>query len=772
VADVVDSSAVTEPPTGVGTTDPPVADALAGRRVLLTGATGFVGEALLERLLHDLPDTSVVVIARPRGETTAEQRVAALLDGPAFGRLRDRIGVEATHALLGTRLEVLSGDLAAVPDLPSDLDVVIHCAGEVSFDPAIDEGFATNVQGALNLLAAIDASGSQPHYVHVSTAYVAGVAQGVVPEGRLDHDIDWRAEQAAAALVRDRLEADSRSAERLAELVEQATRTHGAEGPTAIARQAETLRREWLDTQLVDAGRQRAHSLGWTDCYTFTKAMAERAVEQTAAHRPVTVVRPSIIESALEQPFPGWIEGFKMAEPIILAYGRGDFPDFPGLPDGIIDIIPVDLVVSATLVAAARLPRPGEPAYYTICSGARNPLTFHRLYELVRGYFVDHPLITADRGAIPAAVWSWPGTPRVATLLGAGERLARGADRVLTALPRSPRTRSWARSLDRQTRKLQFMRRYFDLYRPYADAGLRYSDDRTLALHRALDPGDVATWGFDVSTLDWHHYLVEVHVPTVVEPLRGYTAIRLPPPEPQRHVADGGSGVVAVFDMDGTVLDTNVVSAYLGLRLPELGTVARGRELAGVAAALPGWLRSERRDRGEFLRAVYRRYEGADLADLERLVDEEITPALLGRTLPGAVRAAREHRAAGHRVVLVTGAIRPLTRPVAPLFDEISAAELQVDASGRCTGLLADSPLVGESRAAWLKARARAEGWDLSASYAYADSVSDLPLLRAVGHPVAVDPDVSLSRVARRQKWPVEVWQHGRHKRAAAGAPA
>ena len=87
----------------------------------------------------------------------------------------------------------------------------------MSIDPAIDEGFATNVQGALNLLAAIDASGSRPHYVHVSTAYVAGVAQGGVPEGRLDHDIDWRVEQAAARLVRDRLEAAEQTAALLAE---------------------------------------------------------------------------------------------------------------------------------------------------------------------------------------------------------------------------------------------------------------------------------------------------------------------------------------------------------------------------------------------------------------------------------------------------------------------------------------------------------------------------------------------------------------------------
>jgi HAD superfamily hydrolase (TIGR01490 family) len=219
--------------------------------------------------------------------------------------------------------------------------------------------------------------------------------------------------------------------------------------------------------------------------------------------------------------------------------------------------------------------------------------------------------------------------------------------------------------------------------------------------------------------------------------------------------------VVAVFDMDGTLLPSNVVESYLWLRLPELSGGARTREVVDVARALPRWLLTERRDRGAFLRSVYRRYEGADYEQLSRIVDEHVTDIVLGRLSAAATRAIREHRAAGHHTVLVTGAITPLTRPVAALFDEVVAAELAVGADGRCTGFLAAPPLVGESRAAWIRHRAAAEGWDLAASYAYADSASDLPMLRAVGHPVAVDPDIALSRIARRHRWPVEDW-HGR----------
>lgn len=741
-------------------TNPPISAALAGRRILITGSTGFVGEALLERVLFDLPDTRVVLLVRPRDGVTAEDRVANLLRGAAFSRLRARDGDAAVDGLVGDRIAVLAGDLDDIPALPDDLDVVVHCAGEVSFDPPIDEGFATNLHGTLNLLAAIDATKSTPHYVHVSTAYVAGRQQGHIREGRLAHNVDWRYEAELALQLRDRVELDSRTAQRLAEFSNEAERQHDVTGASSVAAEAEKRRAAWVAKALVDAGRERGRSLGWTDCYTFTKAMAERAVEDTAAHLPVTVLRPSIIESALEQPFPGWIQGFKMAEPIILAFGRGDLPEFPAIPDGVLDVIPVDLVVNATLAAAAQMPEPGRPAYYTICSGARNPLRFGLLYELVREYFVEHPMVQRDRGEVKVPQWNWPGSARVGQLIRLAERAQRSADRVVTAMPRSNRTRGWAKSLDRQRGRIDFLRRYFDLYQPYTEAELHFTDNATFALHNALHPDDAERFGFDATVIDWRHYLQDVHVPAVVTPMTTLQALRGPRPEPTRTIHTGRSDVVAVFDMDGTLLSSNVVEAYLALRLPELGLPAKAREVGEVARALPRWLATERRDRSAFLRMVYRRYEGASIAELDRIVDEHLTAPVLTKLAPAAVRAIREHRHAGHRLVLVTGAITPLTRPIAPLFDEIVAADLAVDSSGRCTGLLQRPPLVGESRASWLRHRAAQAGWDLAASYAYADSASDLPLLRAVGNPVAIDPDVVLSRVARKERWPVEIW-HG-----------
>ena len=749
---------------------------LAGVHVLLTGATGFVGEALLERLLSDLPQTRVTVVVRGRADEPAVARVRALLTGPAFAALRARDGDAAVAALLGDRLQVVEGELGGrLGALPGDVEVVVHCAGEVSFDPPIDEGFRTNVAGTLALLEAVRATGARPHVVHVSTAYVAGLRSGWVPEARHPHTVDWRTEAAAARLLGERADADSRDPDVLARLLADARRARGAAGPQEVAVEAERLRRREVRNRLVEAGRQRAQSLGWADCYTLTKALAERAVEEVCADWgvPLSIVRPSIIESALVRPAPGWIEGFKMAEPVILAYGQGLLPDFPAAPDAAIDVVPVDVVVGALVCAAAAPPPVAEPAWYQVGSSARNPLRFRDLYAHVRTYFSAHPLPQRGRGTHAVPEWDFAGETRLDRRLRFAERGHRLADRALEVLPPASAVRAAAGRLERVERRLRTVRRLSDLYRAYTQAELVYADDNTLALHRALAPQDRALFGCDVADVDWRHYLVDLHCPAVTGLLRWSAAVPARPRPARRTPVPGAPGqVVAAFDMDGTLLPSTVVEALAWVRLADAPRGRWPRELVRLAADLPRLLAAERHSRATVVRTVTERYAGADVLALAELVDERVGAEVLSRLSSAAVRAVREHRAAGHRTVLVTGALDVFTRPLAPLFDEVRAARLAVAPDGRATGGLAEPPVVGESRAAWLARRAHDEGWDLTASAAYADSLSDLPMLRAVGAPVAVDPDVALARVARRERWPVVHWASpsGRGRFALAGA--
>ncbi len=742
-----------------------VGERLAGQHVLVTGVTGFVGEALLHLMLSEVPDVRTSVLVRPKGSTSGADRTAKLLEKPIFAGIVEAAG--GVESLMAARITVIEGDLADVPDLPTDLDAVVHCAGDVSFDPPVDEGFTTNVVGTRDLLDRIDQArgegGRDIHYVHISTAYVAGRRRGHIPEGSVDHEVDLDAELEWGLGQRRLVEARSRDVDILGKERKKAEREHGRAGMLTAARATEAARKKWVKDELVRIGTERARSLGWTDCYTFTKALGERVVERWAAtpHR-ASIVRPSIIESALERPHPGWIEGFKMAEPLILAYGRGELPEFPAAGDTTIDIVPVDHVVSAIVAVLAHPPEPGDVQYFHVSSGDRRPLTFRFLYDTVRGYFDTHPFTSGDRGAARLPDWRFPGARSVERLLSTSEKAWKVADYVVGHSPRSDRTRDLARKLHQQGRRLEFLRRYLDLYLEYATAELRFSDKQTMALFESLSPEDRATFAFDTSVIDWHHYLAEVHCPAVTAPVRRLDELRALRKKPVatglRGIGSTGEGVAAFFDMDGTLLSSNVIETYLWVRLRELDGGQRLAELGRIASKVPNLVQAERRQRSEFLRAIYREYEGARLADLDAIADEHLASHILSRLSPDAVRRIREHRAAGHHTVLITGAIRPLTRPLRPLFDHIEAADLAVDGRGVCTGFLAASPLVGESRAAWMRSYGAEHGIDMKASYAYADSHSDLPLLEAVGNPVAVRPDVPLYRHARRSHWDVVDW--------------
>ena len=101
---------------------------------------------------------------------------------------------------------------------------------------------------------------------------------------------------------------------------------------------------------------------------------------------------------------------------------------------------------------------------------------------------------------------------------------------------------------------------------------------------------------------------------------------------------------------------------------------------------------------------------------------------------------------------------RVIKEAVEKLFDVIVAAELATDAQGTCTGFLTGPPMVGESRSAWLRHYAQLHGIDLAQSFAYADSHVDLPMLRTVSYPVAVNPDIGLQRAARQAGWSTVEW--------------
>src|SRR5699024_9658482 len=169
---------------------------------------------------------------------------------PCFEVWRNSVGAAEADKQAAERITVIEGDLGDVPELPSDIDVVVHSASTVSFDPPIDEAFAANVDGPVSLYEALLASGSDPHVVHVSTCYVAGLRKGVAEERSLDHDVDRVVETNKALAARADVETASRRSEVLRPLLARARATHRRAGANAVARATEELRQEWVTTRL------------------------------------------------------------------------------------------------------------------------------------------------------------------------------------------------------------------------------------------------------------------------------------------------------------------------------------------------------------------------------------------------------------------------------------------------------------------------------------------------------------------------------------------
>jgi alcohol-forming fatty acyl-CoA reductase len=762
-----------------------IAERLGSSRIFVTGGTGFLGTALIERILRTLPDAEVVALVRPGRRLDASQRAQRdILRNDCFDRLREEHG-DAFNDRVASRLHAVAGDVGrdglglddAGRAALASCDVVIHAAATVSFDAPLDQAVEINLLGPSRVAAAMAAAradGPPPHLIAVSTAYVAGTHQGEAKEELLDAnrfhvDVDWETEVAYARHLRDTLQFDSRRPEQLTAFTKQARTELGPAGTHLLAARAEKLRDDWVRRQLVEAGTARALALGWPDAYPFTKALGERALVTShgvgtapgADAVPLTIVRPSIIESALAEPRAGWIRGFRMAEPIIVSYARGLLREFPGVPEGVIDVIPVDLVVAAIVAVAAAGPDPAGPSVVQVASGVRNPLRYGRLVHLVQEWFAQHPVYD-DRGQpISVPEWTFPGRGRVQRQLSRATKAMELAERLLVALPvRGKQAELSARLEDRHVLAERALG-YVELYGAYTETEARYRVDRLLALGTRLGAADREAYAFDPAIIDWPHYVHDVHLPSVIEHAR----VRTTParssfedrPERARRAILSPERHLAAFDLENTLIAANVVDAYAWLASRHLPMAERARFVAGLVKEAPALLALDRRDRGDFLRSFYRRYEGAVVADLEADSWDLFHRQLLLRSFPAGIARVREHRRLGHRTLLITGALDVIIEPLRPLFDDIVCAQMGVE-RGRLTGHLEELPPIGEARALVLEEYTRAEGLSLDQSIAYADSASDLPMLEAVGYPVAVNPEARLAAIARRRGWHVEQW--------------
>jgi HAD superfamily hydrolase (TIGR01490 family) len=226
----------------------------------------------------------------------------------------------------------------------------------------------------------------------------------------------------------------------------------------------------------------------------------------------------------------------------------------------------------------------------------------------------------------------------------------------------------------------------------------------------------------------------------------------------------------AFFDLDRTLMEGSSAFQF-GRAAFKAGLMSRRQLMSDAVANLRFRLRGSTDADTDALRArISASLSGVRVRDLERL-GAPVLQGILPRIYPQVLAIAHEHQDAGRRVYIVTAASDELAQRLAQVLalDGGIGSQFSAVVDGVYTGTPAGRFMYRTGKARAIEELAARERIDLAASYAYSDSESDLPMLRAVGHPVAVNPDPELARVAREEGWEVLRFERlGRRLKGAA----
>lgn len=518
---------------------PRLAELYRGKRILLTGSTGFVGKVVLSALLAKYPEVGkiVCVVRAPNDQAADDRFLKDVVASPALDPVRAQHGGLGLREFVKTKCEVRAGDVgrerfgldeARFNELAKDLDLVVHCAGLVDFVPPLDKGLQANVDGTLQVLDLAKRAGKgRCAFLHVSTCFVVGNYGGQIAEDLVPNRVPHSRESGFDAFdVKREIEEARKLIQRIqTEEVEdpqtQASLWKDAEGSPRKAKRLAEVRAK---RRLVEEGLARAKAWGWANTYCYTKALAERLVDAARPELgPVAIVRPAVVESAIRFPVPGWNQGVNTCAPLMWMASRG-VRYWPITQTHVLDVIPVDLVVNNMVAVGAALLAKKAKRVYQLGTSATNPLALRRVPELTA--------LAYRKAELPESIWKKFLRKHTSSIAVDPEhyfrfglpRLAGMAKTARGWLERIPVPRSnklLKTSIEEAQRIAKTAEREFErgsmvveLFLPFTSGpDFAFRTDNALRLHASLAPEDQAAVPYDPEKIDWHHYFLKVFIP-------------------------------------------------------------------------------------------------------------------------------------------------------------------------------------------------------------------------------------------------------------------
>ncbi|WJX68929.1 alcohol-forming fatty acyl-CoA reductase [Trifolium repens] len=477
---------------------------LEGKTVLITGATGFLAKIFVEKILRVQPNVKkLFLLVRAKDVESATQRFCKEIIGKdLFKLLKENQGTKF-NSFVFEKITLVSGDISQEglnikdsqleEEIRSQTDIIINLAATTKFDERYDVALSINTLGAKYVLSFAKNCLKLKVLVHVSTAYVCGKRGGLILEDPHCFGVSLNGVPGLDIDIEKKL-----VEEKLNQL------------------QANGALQQDIDVEMKNFGMERANKYGWPNTYVFTKAMGEMLVETSKGNMSVVIVRPTIVTSTYREPFPGWVEGLRTIDSIVVAYGKGKLTSFMADLNAVFDVIPADMVVNAIIVAmVAHANQPSDDhVIYHVGSSVRNPITYRYFKEYNFKYFTEKPWINKDGKPVKV------GKVTVFSNLASFKRYMfiryllplKGLEMANTVLCQYFR----GIYLD-LNRKISTVMRLVDLYLPYLFFNGIFDDMNTKKLLLAAKQGGVEMnlFYFDPIIINWEDYFMNIHIPGI-----------------------------------------------------------------------------------------------------------------------------------------------------------------------------------------------------------------------------------------------------------------
>ncbi|MDQ3751083.1 MAG: HAD-IB family hydrolase [Acidobacteriota bacterium] len=212
----------------------------------------------------------------------------------------------------------------------------------------------------------------------------------------------------------------------------------------------------------------------------------------------------------------------------------------------------------------------------------------------------------------------------------------------------------------------------------------------------------------------------------------------------------------AFYDLEGTLVSTNLVHTLGFYARRQQGLLQTIKKSAQTLAKLPFFAATDFYSRNVFNEIFFKSYAGESEDRLRFFADELFEDVLKPAIFDGTFELIESSKKLGLRQVIITGALDFTVAPLIKHFgiDDFAANRLEF-VNGYATGRLLPPVMAAATKAKWIREFAERENLSLSDSYAYSDSISDLPMLSIVGHPAAVNPDFRLKQTALQHDWAI-----------------